>query len=767
MIQKLVRIKNVGKFKDCRAAGNVDFRKLTLIYAENGRGKTTLCDILRSLQTGSPDYIRGRTTLTPGTPDEPELNIRLESDNARFTSGAWTLTHSDTAIYDATFVHENVHAGDCVDHDQKRNLYDVIVGAVGVALKRQVEDLDTQSREAAKRLREARTAVTRLVPEGIGFDTFIGLAKENDIDAKIGAKTKEVAALRQANEIAVKNALTTITLPEIPGGFEETLGKTLDDVSADAEARVRKHLKEDTDNATEAWLSEGLQFTSEEVCPFCAQDLSGIALIDAYRDYFAASYTNLKQEISSLEENISGPLGEDALLAVQKAIADNAALWAFWREFVSGDEPAGLSFDELRGPLTGLRDAALRCVRAKQASPLEPMGLDPGLEEAKPCHAAALDLVRAYNDAAHRVNSLIAEKKASTETGELAAAQDELALLEASRGRYTTEAGETCDEYFSATKDKEEFEADKAAAKAKLEQHADAVFGPYQKRINELLDMFGAGFRIINTKSQYPGGTPRSSYQLVINDVAVDIGHAKTPIDKISFKNTLSSGDRSTLALAFFLAQAERDPELSKKTLVFDDPFSSQDRSRRTCTQQRIAKLCERAKQVVVLSHEPAFLSLFVDAYPRAAEVRCLQLMRLGADDTTVTECDLREETRGDYFKDHGALTKYLAEGAPDATGRRHVARSIRLVLEGYLRFKLPHQFGATDWLGEMIAKIRNADAGTPLGLAQKILDELTDLNDYSKKYHHDQNPSANTEPVDDGELRTYAKRAIELVGGF
>ena len=53
------------------------------------------------------------------------------------------------------------------------------------------------------------------------------------------------------------------------------------------------------------------------------------------------------------------------------------------------------------------------------------------------------------------------------------------------------------------------------------------------------------------------------------------------------------------------------------------------------------------------------------------------------------------------------------------------------------------------------------------LGLAQKILEGLTDLNDYSKKYHHDQNPSADTEPVDDGELRTYAKRTIDLVGGF
>ena len=56
MIKKFVTIKNIGKFKNCNASGDVELKKLNVIYAENGRGKTTLCDILRSLKTSDAEY---------------------------------------------------------------------------------------------------------------------------------------------------------------------------------------------------------------------------------------------------------------------------------------------------------------------------------------------------------------------------------------------------------------------------------------------------------------------------------------------------------------------------------------------------------------------------------------------------------------------------------------------------------------------------------------------------------------------------------------
>jgi hypothetical protein len=71
MLQRVICIRNVGRFKHCAAIGDVTFRRHTLIFADNARGKTTLCDVLRSLSENSPDIIVGRPTL--GSIEPPEV----------------------------------------------------------------------------------------------------------------------------------------------------------------------------------------------------------------------------------------------------------------------------------------------------------------------------------------------------------------------------------------------------------------------------------------------------------------------------------------------------------------------------------------------------------------------------------------------------------------------------------------------------------------------------------------------------------------------
>lgn len=58
--QKFISIKNVGRFENYTVRGNVEFQPFTLIFAENGRGKTTVGDIPRSVQSGDGSYILGR-----------------------------------------------------------------------------------------------------------------------------------------------------------------------------------------------------------------------------------------------------------------------------------------------------------------------------------------------------------------------------------------------------------------------------------------------------------------------------------------------------------------------------------------------------------------------------------------------------------------------------------------------------------------------------------------------------------------------------------
>jgi wobble nucleotide-excising tRNase len=223
----------------------------------------------------------------------------------------------------------------------------------------------------------------------------------------------------------------------------------------------------------------------------------------------------------------------------------------------------------------------------------------------------------------------------------------------------------------------------------------------------------------------------------------------------------LSSGDRSALALAFFLAAMKQDFDFGNKIVALDDPFTSQDRFRRTCTQQLIRQLSSVAKQVIVLSHDPFFLRLIWENYP-AADIKCLQMCR-SCDNTIIGEWDIDSETQSTYMKNYSVLLDFYRnrKGAP-----LEIARSIRPFIEGLYRVRFPGHFKPSEWLGEFIDKIRNVANTDGLSYAKADLAEIEAINDYSRKYHHDQNPNAGSETISDDELHGFVKRTLRLVGG-
>jgi wobble nucleotide-excising tRNase len=272
------------------------------------------------------------------------------------------------------------------------------------------------------------------------------------------------------------------------------------------------------------------------------------------------------------------------------------------------------------------------------------------------------------------------------------------------------------------------------------------------------LERINAGFSITTPRHTYRGGTPSTSYQIVINQNAVDLGDPRTPTDRPSFRNTLSAGDRNTLALAFFLAQLEQDPNRARKLVVFDDPFASMDSFRRSHTVYQIYRCGETCRQVVVLSHEPSFLKLLWDLIP-AADRKTLQLVRVGEENTTIAEWDIEKAVQARYRADLEILQKFFSVGEGE---RRDVIQKLRPVLEGYCRNLYPTQFAEPETMGSIVGKIRTAGSTHPL---YPIVDDFDELNMYCRRYHHGENPNAATEPIDDAELQGYVKRTLRLVG--
>lgn len=757
MLQRVIRVKSIGRFQNCSATGDVTFRRYTLLFAENGRGKTTLCAILRSLCANAPDIIAGRKTL--GNADPPMVELLLSTGTVRFENGAWSAAFSDVAIFDGTFINENVFAGDIVDTDQKRNLYRIIVGAAGVSLAKRLNDLDTAIRTKGSEVRENRTAIQRFTAPGMTLEAFMALPEDAMIDEKIQAKEQELAAVTRAAALQQRAGLTALVVPAMPAPLAEILAKTLPNVAADADRRVAEHIaKFRMQSHGEAWLAEGLDYVIDDTCPFCEQGLKDVTVVEAYRDFFGEAYRALKSEVTALSVQLGNSLGDGGAATIEHALAQNENGSEFWQQYCTLDPPTLPEVGKVQKVFAAIRRAALDLLQRKEAAPLESVA--PG-EEFTYALKALEELSRsivAYNTKAAAANATIDATKRATQMANARDVEVALAKLKAQKVRHGVQVRELCELDARLQSEKNSLDAQKVSARENLDAHTQQVIQQYGQSINRYLERINAGFRITTPTHNYRGGTPSTSYQILINQTPVDLGGGDTPLDRPSFKNTLSAGDKSTLALAFFLAQLEQDPHRANKVVVFDDPFSSLDSFRRNQTAHQVSRCGETCAQVILLSHEPQFLKLVWDRIA-AADRKTLQLARVGEENTTLVEWDIEKALQARYRADIDVLQRFVANAEGES---RDIIQKLRPVLEGYCRNLYPTQFLDQDTLGVIVGKIRAVGTSHPLW---SIVDDLDEVNTYCRRYHHAENPAAATEPIDGAELLGYAGRTLTLVG--
>ena len=88
------------------------------------------------------------------------------------------------------------------------------------------------------------------------------------------------------------------------------------------------------------------------------------------------------------------------------------------------------------------------------------------------------------------------------------------------------------------------------------------------------------------------------SYSLSVSGETVGFPDMKDG-SKRTIKYTLSEGDKSAFAFAFFLAKLSTE-DISQKIIVFDDPISSFDQSRKNATINRLVKISKECRQFFV-----------------------------------------------------------------------------------------------------------------------------------------------------------------------
>ena len=599
------------------------------------------------------------------------------------------------------------------------------------------------------------------MPPEIPFDEFAGLPEDPAIEKNIAETTRKAKALAHSDQIQRRAGLGNLTLPKFPSELSDILARTLAGIASDVERQITDHIAAHSmAERGEAWLSEGLQFVRDDDCPFCNQKLTGIDLIEAYRAFFGETYHGFRDDIARFSQHVQAEFGDRAIAAIDRIIHQNIAACEFWDQYCAITPPVLPQHVDVSATVTAMRQTCVQLLARKQAAPLQTIESSEALAAACNALDELASAIAAYNTAVDAANTMIEAKKQESNTTDLPAQPAMLARLRAQKVRHAPSVKRAYQVFQKLKEAKEALDRQKANTRAQLDTHTATVIENYGRSVSRILDRFHADFQISTPTHNYRGGTASSSYRIVINDVSVNLGTPETSRDRPSFKNTLSAGDRSTLALSLFFAGLEHDPERARKVVVLDDPFNSQDAFRQSHTVQQIKRLSESCGQVIVLSHNQHFLKLLWDRLPPAHR-KTLQLGRVGEQNTTISEWDIEDAVKSRYRADVEKLQRYYSdsEGNP-----RDVVQKIRPVLEGYCRNLYPSEFTDSNMLGQIIAKI--SAAGDTHALYE-VLEDLDDLNASTRRYHHAENPNAVTEPLDDSELRASVKRTLNLVGCF
>ena len=766
-LREVKYVQNIGRFEKCQSVADATFGPCTLVFGENGWGKSTLADLLRSLTTNNPDIVIGRKTLAGGP--EQQVVMRFGDQRAVFKDGAWTGIRPRIAVYDSVFVNENVFSGDVVTNEHLKKQYGMVVGKEGVRRVRRIVELDNENRENNSQSRVVGAELDGILravgPEGMTRKEFLALEAIADVDAKLKAKAKEVQRVSRAKELKGAGEPRVLPVPTETEEFRKSLHSTIEGIAEAAARAVRAHIAKheekyrDGTMTHESWLESGTAFVDEDECAFCGQPLDDRTLVDSYAEFFSNAYKTLAADVKAKRDTCGRYEKDEYRSRTEEILGQNETLCAYWKEAGQIEAP---ELEGVEAAIEGMEAAArlLNAVFVEKQGNLTAAKTGGGVETAIMAWDKGRKEIVRLNGVIEAHVTKIKALKESVDATELPRLEKELKTLQAAKRRHEGETGAVIKNLEGHEATKKRIAKEKAEEKKELNEHGRVITEALGKTINSCLGRLNAGFKIDYREPNYQGKEPAASYQILINDVPVAPRSTSENLAEASFRNTLSAGDKSTLALALFLAKLNADPALDETIVVLDDPFTSLDNFRRQFTAIEIRKLCGRAAQTVVLSHNNNFLRLLWEKIDQRT-IKCVAIQTGAPGMTTIAPYDIESETRPRHFTERMKIEEFV-EGEPHEAG--YIRTRLRTVCEDFYRRGDPGLFHEAASLEKIIRILEDAPEDYPY---KGVIEDLRDINEYSRGEHHGEVEDDPSGESSDEELKGFCRRVLYLTCGM
>jgi len=696
MIKKIEEIKKLGIYDTYQWKCSKEFNRYNICFGFNGSGKSTLSNLFNLVASNGIFTQEQKNELFKDLKtSENESSVKFKSDLTYPVKP--NQDNKKIYVFNSNFIANHVYDG-TVGKMTKFNVTETVLE--DPTIKTLNENIDIKN--TAKT--ENETAKTKITEK---FDeikkTYNTVYREHfpNRTLRVGSEIPLITALPQKSKAEIESSIAQkiaeyelsekqaelesdileisklefqkieIDLTELSNLLEQSAKENATANLKDKIQLYQKEIGEEKSNKIEPWfeLGESLLTISKEkdqsICPLCKTDLASTigSLVDEFADYFDKSYLDFIEKIKVQKERI-----DSTILSLKTTQTNSAAIQAYGTKYSKFIEIKFPELDKVEIE-TDLKEL-LASIIEKQSNSSKKI-----IIEVEPIQK----LIDIYNQNIEKLNSF--KNNAITDLrnqkidptkidGEIRALYTQLIYKDLNG----TEEENRIENFHTATSaisdlvtSISELTDQKIQRLKELKMEA--------KKVGEYLEKLGITHFTIDLREGEEQNNILIKYK----------GFDET---KKRLRNTLSEGEKTALAFAYFMSKVTTEVTNKGQTIiVIDDPISSLDDNRLYSTAFLIYEEFKDYKQLFVLSHNMLFLK-YINPFFKSKNEKATFLISKG--EIVDLPASLENFQSPYFYLLESVITFNSKEKSnEDYEGaRKYLPNYIRRVLETFFSFK-------------------------------------------------------------------------------
>jgi wobble nucleotide-excising tRNase len=621
MIKKITTVKYIGNFENFNWDDGVpDFETTNIIFGYNGSGKTILSNIFNLFSSQKED---GGKNLFDDLKNNEQATVKIQFDANEVLYKPDGAKH-DIFVFNYDFVREHVYDGSapiCKEFDSSVVTEEQLKNPKIQKLETEVESLEKDIASKGNEQKELDDKFEEIKKElsdefgskihdrrvtGVNIPSKAPEDKREELRKRLDGVYGDYALSQKQNELNTYLATLENTIyKELQIDLDSFMNVLKKDISKEAGKKTKENIDSHADfeptkgTSLNDWFEDGYHLLQhihekgEKICPLCNSNIDERieTIIKEYQQYFTDEYTQLSQEIESLIATLNENLN---------SITENKEN-IIWMRTSSSKYQKTAVFDE---ELSFEHEGSIDKINSKLKNKKDNTSL---IEDISEEHEVLKQAIKSYNTKVAKVETaranLVKTLQGKALEPEQIVANAKTIVQNLVYAKFNSfKQGDQITNYQNIIREIREFSTQLNTKRAERNREI-AALKDESKYLNTFLQHLGIHNFVINI--------PKEN-----SDENIHIIYG-SGITKRKILHALSEGEKTALAFAYFLSKIQYEildnpqKDITKTTIVIDDPVSSLDENRLHTTACLIRDLFESSEQLFVLSHNLIFLKFF------------------------------------------------------------------------------------------------------------------------------------------------------------